>query len=98
MVDAALLELEGVVFDTRELRRISLQDALADHGLGSLIDEDVVDGLVPRAGVVAALAKQGIDRDNVLIDLIAGVGAESSEAALAELAHAGAELVESTSA
>ncbi|WP_314651310.1 isochorismatase family protein [uncultured Microbacterium sp.] len=34
----------------------------------------------------------------VLTDLIAGVGAESSAAALAELAHAGAELVESTSA
>ena len=28
MVDAVLLELEGVVFDTHELRRIALQDAL----------------------------------------------------------------------
>lgn len=34
----------------------------------------------------------------VLTDLVAGVGAESSAAALAELAHAGAELVESTQA
>ncbi|MDQ0728624.1 isochorismatase family protein [Microbacterium sp. W4I20] len=32
----------------------------------------------------------------ILTDLVAGVGAESSEAALAELAHAGAELVPST--
>lgn len=34
----------------------------------------------------------------VLTDLVAGVGAESSAAALAELAHAGAELVESAQA
>ena len=31
----------------------------------------------------------------ILTDLVAGVAAESSDAALAELAHAGAELVES---
>lgn len=34
----------------------------------------------------------------ILTDLVAGVGRESSEAALAELAHAGAELVESGTA
>jgi nicotinamidase/pyrazinamidase len=37
-------------------------------------------------------------RVRVLTDLVAGVGAESSEAALAELAHAGAELIESSRA
>jgi len=37
-------------------------------------------------------------RVRVFTDLVAGVGAESSEAALAELAHAGAELVESADA
>lgn len=75
MVDAALLELEGVVFETRELRRASLRDALADHGFASLIDENVVDGLVPRTGVVAALTRHGVKFDDVLADLIA-LGAE----------------------
>jgi beta-phosphoglucomutase-like phosphatase (HAD superfamily) len=75
MVDAALLELEGVVFETRELRRASLRDALVDHGFASLIDENVVDGLAPRAGVVAALSRQGVKVDDVMADLIA-LGAE----------------------
>ena len=71
MVDAALLELEGVVFDTRELRRVSLQDALLDHGLASTIDRDRLDGLAPRAAAQAALACQGVARDDVLLDLVA---------------------------
>jgi nicotinamidase/pyrazinamidase len=33
----------------------------------------------------------------IITDLVAGVAAESSEAALAELAHAGAELITSAS-
>ncbi len=47
---------------------------------------------------VRASALDAIDhgrRVRVLTDLVAGVAAESSEAALAELAHAGAELAES---
>jgi nicotinamidase/pyrazinamidase len=47
-----------------------------------------------RASALDAIA-HGV-RVRVLTDLIAGVAPESSEAALAELAHAGAELVEST--
>ncbi|PVE94937.1 isochorismatase family protein [Microbacterium sp. TPD7012] len=49
-----------------------------------------------RATALDAIA-HGV-RVRVLTDLVAGVGAESSEAALAELAHAGAELVESAAA
>ncbi|WP_341944847.1 isochorismatase family protein [Microbacterium sp. LWH11-1.2] len=49
-----------------------------------------------RATALDAIA-HGV-RVRVLTDLVAGVGAESSEAALAELAHAGAELVESAEA
>jgi nicotinamidase/pyrazinamidase len=49
-----------------------------------------------RASALDAIA-HGV-QVRVLTDLVAGVGAESSEAALAELAHAGAELVESTEA
>ncbi len=46
-----------------------------------------------RASALDAIA-HGV-HVRILSDLIAGVGAESSAAALAELAHAGAELVES---
>jgi nicotinamidase/pyrazinamidase len=49
-----------------------------------------------RASALDAVA-HGV-RVRVLTDLVAGVGIESSAAALAELAHAGAELVESTRA
>ncbi|GAA2947317.1 bifunctional pyrazinamidase/nicotinamidase [Microbacterium luteolum] len=49
-----------------------------------------------RATALDAIA-HGV-RVRVFTDLVAGVGAESSEAALAELAHAGAELVESADA
>lgn len=46
-----------------------------------------------RASALDAIA-HGV-QVRILTDLVAGVGADSSEAALAELAHAGAELVES---
>lgn len=46
-----------------------------------------------RASTLDAIA-HGVHM-RVLTDLVAGVGAESSAAALAELAHAGAELIES---
>lgn len=49
-----------------------------------------------RASALDAIA-HGV-RVRVLTDLIAGVAPEPSEAALAELAHAGAELVESSAA
>lgn len=64
-----------------------------------VLDVDVV-GIATdhcvRATALDAVA-HGV-RVRILTDLIAGVGAESSEAALAELAHAGAELIESTQA
>lgn len=49
-----------------------------------------------RASALDAIA-HGV-RVRVFTDLVAGVGPESSEAALAELAHAGAELTESGAA
>jgi phosphoglycolate phosphatase-like HAD superfamily hydrolase len=70
MVDAVLLELEGVVFDTRELRRLSLQDALVEQGLTSTIDHDAVDGATPRAAVERSLALQAVEHDQVLVDLL----------------------------
>jgi len=41
MVDAALLELEGVLFDTHTVRADSLNEALRAHGLDSLPSHDV---------------------------------------------------------
>lgn len=49
-----------------------------------------------RASALDAVA-HGV-RVRVLTDLVAGVGADSSATALAELAHAGAELIESSEA
>jgi nicotinamidase/pyrazinamidase len=82
----------------------SLFEGTTDDGttVAHLLDEHgVVD--VDVAGIatdhcVRASALDAIEhgrRVRVLIDLVAGVAPESSEAALAELAHAGAELVES---
>jgi nicotinamidase/pyrazinamidase len=66
-------------------------DILAAHGV---TDADVV-GIATdhcvRASALDAVA-HGV-HVRVLTGLIAGVGEESSQAALAELAHAGAELV-----
>jgi len=66
---------------------------------GGVLSADVV-GIATdhcvRASALDALA-HGL-HVRILTDLIVGVGAESSEAALAELAHAGAELTESADA
>lgn len=71
----------------------SIGDLLTQHGI---TDVDVV-GLATdycvRASALDALEHGQHVR--ILRDLIAGVAAESSEAALAELGHAGAEIVES---
>src|ERR1700742_4502273 len=70
MVDAVLLELEDVVFDTRELRRSSLRDALLEQGLAPTIDHDAVDGSTPRAAVERSLALQALDQDDVLLGIL----------------------------
>jgi beta-phosphoglucomutase-like phosphatase (HAD superfamily) len=89
MVDAVLLELEGVVFDTRELRRLSLRDALLEQGLAPTIDHDAVDGLTPRAAVERSLALQALEHDEVLLDLLA---ARAERAFSSQLAASGAAL------
>lgn len=73
----------------------TVAEILAAYGV---LDADVV-GIATdhcvRASALDALA-HGV-RVRIFTDLVAGVGAESSAAALAELAHAGAELAAATS-
>jgi beta-phosphoglucomutase-like phosphatase (HAD superfamily) len=70
MVDAVLLELEGVVFDTRELRRLSLRDALLEQGLAPTIDHDAIDGFTPRTAVERSVALQALEADEVLLGIL----------------------------
>lgn len=77
---------EGMTEDGR-----TVADLLSEHGI---LDVDVV-GIATdhcvRASALDAI-KHG-RRVRILTGLVAGVGAESSAAALAELAHAGADVV-----
>lgn len=71
----------------------SVGDLLAAHGV---VDVDVVG--IATDYCVKASAMDAIEHGRhvrILTDLIAGVAPETSDAALAELAHAGAELQES---
>jgi nicotinamidase/pyrazinamidase len=81
---------EGTTDDGR-----SVADALEELGI---LDIDVVG--IATDYCVRASALDALElgrRVRVLTDLVAGVDAESSEAALAELGHAGAEIVASGS-
>ena len=69
-------------------------EILAAHGVTAADVVGIATDHCVRASALDAIA-HGI-RVRVLTDLIAGVGAESSESALAELAHAGAVLATSS--
>ena len=91
MVDVALFELEGVLFDTAELRRTALRDALMAHGIVLPLDDDVVDGLPARGAAAAAPSAARVAYDDVMLDLIAlradrsfSAGVASSGAAVRE--------------
>ncbi len=71
----------------------TVAEVLGEHGV---VEVDVTG--IATDHCVRASALDAIDHGlhvRILTDLVAGVAAESSEAALAELAHAGAELVAS---
>ncbi len=72
MLDALMLELEGVVVDTRAARFDALARALADDGVVALPSSasDAVLGLPPRAAAARAIALFGLARDATAIDLI----------------------------
>jgi Amidases related to nicotinamidase len=83
------------IFEGRTDDGSTVTDKLDELGV---IDIDVVgiatDHCVRASALDALEHGRGV---RVLTDLVAGVGRESSAAALAELGHAGAEIVESTS-
>lgn len=95
MVDAALFELEGVLFDTITLRRDSLRSALAAHGIAIPLEPEIIDALGPRAAAAAALMRARMPFDDVLLDVITA-GAERAFAT--NLAAGGAELYEGAQA
>lgn len=72
MLDALLLELEGVLIDSREARRMALRQSLADDGLQ--LDQaecaTACDGIPVRASVSAALAMRQQHRDATAIELL----------------------------
>ena len=71
MVDVALFELENVLFDTRELRRIAIAEACTAHGIPVFVDKDSLDGMPTRAAIQSVLTANGIGHDDTLADLIA---------------------------
>lgn len=73
MLDALLLELEGVLVDSREARRMALRQSLAEDGvlLGDAECAAACDGQAVRASVVAALALRDARRDETAVELIA---------------------------
>jgi beta-phosphoglucomutase-like phosphatase (HAD superfamily) len=71
MIDVVLFELEGVMFDTRALRRASVRDACAAHGIDVPADADVALASPVRTSVLAALTAAEAAADDVTVDLIA---------------------------
>ena len=72
MLDALLLELEGVVIDTRAARFDALMRALADDGLGNLPEgaaEELL-GRPPRDAAGVASRLLGVAADPTTLDLI----------------------------
>lgn len=72
----------------------SVADLLTAHGIVEVDVVGIATDYCVRASALDAVAHG--QRVTILTDLVAGVADASSEAALAELAHAGAELKEST--
>ena len=79
---------EGVTDDGATVAELLEQNGVLDVDVAGIATDYCV-----RASALDAIA-HGL-RVRVLIDLVAGVAEDSSEAALAELAHAGAELLAS---
>ncbi len=79
------------IFEGRTDAGSSVHNLLDEHGIDTVDVVGIATDYCVRASALDALSHG--QRVRVLTGLVAGVAAESSEAALAELAHAGAELV-----
>jgi beta-phosphoglucomutase-like phosphatase (HAD superfamily) len=92
MIDAVLLEFDGVIADTRAARRRALLDTLADDAVpvsGEQLDESFA-ALPVRASVRAAFALGGRAPDETWIELTA----VRAERRFAELTSTGVSLVD----
>ncbi len=94
-VDYHVLKGQGVpaysIFEGRTEAGSTVHNLLDEHGIDTIDVAGIATDYCVRASALDALAHGQHVR--VLTGLVAGVAATSSEAALAELAHAGAELV-----
>lgn len=94
-VDYHVLKGQGVpaysIFEGRTEAGSTVHNLLDEHGIDTVDVAGIATDYCVRASALDALAHG--QRVRVLTGLVAGVAAASSEAALAELAHAGAELV-----
>ncbi|MFJ8895713.1 isochorismatase family protein [Leifsonia sp. NPDC102414] len=79
------------IFEGRTEAGSSVHNLLDEHGIDQIDVVGIATDYCVRASALDALGHG--QRVRVITDLVAGVAPESSEAALAELAHAGAELV-----
>jgi beta-phosphoglucomutase-like phosphatase (HAD superfamily) len=91
MIDAVLLEFEGVIADTSATRRMTLLETLRDDGV-ALSESEYIEhcaGMPVRASVRAALALRNFARDETLVELVA----TRTERRFAELVGTGLSLV-----
>jgi beta-phosphoglucomutase-like phosphatase (HAD superfamily) len=100
MIEAVLVEFEGVIADTRVARREALLDTLREDGVG-LSESEYTDhcaALPVRGSVRAAFALRNLARDEVAIELLA-LHAERRFASMVEtglsLVDGASELIES---
>ncbi|WP_348786742.1 isochorismatase family protein [Leifsonia sp. NPDC080035] len=80
------------VFEGRTDAGSTVHNLLDEHGIDTVDLAGIATDYCVRASALDAIAHG--QRVRILTPLVAGVAPESSSAALAELAHAGAELVE----
>lgn len=73
MVDALLVELEGVVIDASEARRAALAGVLASEGIALAGEEwtELAAGLSPRDGIESVLRHRGGTIDPTAVELMA---------------------------
>jgi beta-phosphoglucomutase len=85
MIDAVLFEFDGVIADTRLVRRRALRDTIEGDGI-ALTDDEYIEccaGLPVRAAIRAAFALRGVPIDDTGVEL-AGMRADRRFATLVE--------------